>query len=94
MEDLIAKITSLEQISSLDDEYYVKLIQDRVSYLLDHEINNLFQILYKIDISEHKVKSVFQNSSEQKNISIQLTALIIERLKQKIVLRKKYSSKG
>jgi hypothetical protein len=91
--DLYAQIMQLEQSSAWDEQAYCILINQQVTHLLDHDINQLFNILYRIDISEHRVKDTFQHHNEHEAIAKQLTLLIIERLKQKIALRKKYSSR-
>jgi hypothetical protein len=91
--DLYAQIMHVEESSTLDEQAYYSMINKQVVHLLDHDINQLFNILYRIDISEHRVKDIFQHHNEQEAIAEQLTLLIIERLKQKIALRKKYSSR-
>ena len=92
MKDLLISLQSLKESSILNDLSYHKMIQEKVLYLLEHEISLLFQLLYRIDISEEKVKLVFQEYNETINVSEQLTVLIIDRLKQKIDLRTKYST--
>lgn len=92
MKDLLISLQSLKESSMLNDLSYHQMIQEKVLYLLEHEISLLFQLLYRIDISEEKVKLVFQEYNETINVSEQLTVLIIDRLKQKIDLRTKYST--
>ena len=92
MKDLLISLQSLKESSILNDLSYHQMIQEKVLYLLEHEISLLFQLLYRIDISEEKVKLVFQEYNETINVSEQLTVLIIDRLKQKIDLRTKYST--
>jgi len=94
MDKILNIVNDLEKSESLDDQYYFKLIHESVASLLDREINQLFQLLYRIDISEQAVKKVFLDNADKTLISEQLTYLIIERIKQKIELRKKYSSKN
>ena len=93
MDKILNIVKTLEKSESLDDQYYYTLIHDSVAALLDREINQLFQLLYRIDISEQAVKKVFLENNDKTHISEQLTHLIIERIKQKIALRKKYSPK-
>lgn len=91
MNDIFTQISRLKDSSLLDDEHYYNIIHEKVSYLLNHEINLLFQLLYRIDIPEHQVKQVFHAHRAQDDISKELTLLIIKRLKEKIALRQKYS---
>lgn len=53
----------------------------------------IFNILYKHDISEEKAAIVFKLMNDE-DIAQGLATLFIEREKQKIQLRKKYSSKS
>lgn len=92
MKDLLISLQSLKESTILNDLSYHNMIREKVLYLLEHEISLLFQLLYRIDISEEKVKLVFQEYNETINVSEQLTVLIIDRLKQKIDLRNKYST--
>ncbi len=92
MNDIVTKIISLQESSALEDIYYYTIIHERVAYLLDQEINQLFQLLYRIDIAESSVKNIFLSHEGKEHISKELTLLILERLKQKIELRQKYSS--
>lgn len=92
MKDLLISLQSLKESTILNDLSYHNMIREKVLYLLEHEISLLFQLLYRIDISEEKVKLIFQEYNETINVSEQLTVLIIDRLKQKIDLRNKYST--
>ncbi|MEM7298115.1 MAG: hypothetical protein AAF391_07595 [Bacteroidota bacterium] len=61
----------------------------QVNYLLDHDLNKLMNALYRIDISEQKVKRLL-HQSEQGKIALNLAKAIIEREKQKVLTRLKY----
>ena len=50
------------------------------------------QLLYRIDVKESLVKETFQHSTQQEELTHELTVLIIERLKQKAEIRRHYSS--
>lgn len=67
------------------EEYLTK----QVNHLLDHDLNKLLNALYRIDISEEKVKELLQQS-EQGKIASSLAKTIIEREKQKVLTRLKY----
>ncbi len=62
-----------------------------VSYLLDKDFNRLLNVLYRIDVSEAKVKLIL-GKEKPEHLSETLTDLIIERELKKIETRKKYSS--
>ena len=91
--DLVAKDLQLENSSelattSLDD--FRKTLKRIVSHLLDHDFNSLFNALYRIDVSEEKVKKVFAGGSS--DISSEITELILERQLQKLKFRMQYRS--
>jgi len=61
----------------------------QVNYFLDHDLNRLLNALYRIDISEEKVKQLLHQSN-QGMIATNLSRAIIEREKQKVITRLKY----
>ena len=66
-----------------------KYLTKQVNYLLDHDLNKLLNALYRIDLSEAKVKELL-HASEQGMIASNLARAIIEREKQKVITRLKY----
>lgn len=61
----------------------------QVNYLLDHDLNRLLNALYRIDIPEETTKELLQ-SSQQGEIARNLARAIIEREKQKVLIRQRY----
>ncbi|QSE97677.1 hypothetical protein [Fulvivirga lutea] len=91
---LIIKDFNLEE----SDLPSVKAVEDLraallkiVSYLLNNDFEKFILAMYRIDISETKVKTILA-TSDPENIASELTDLIIERELQKVETRKKYSS--
>lgn len=81
-EDLIIEIDNEEQL--------LKLIEIYVQELIDSNFEKLLLTLYRLDISESKVKkSLEQNGAE--NASQSIAKLILEREKEKFESRKKFS---
>ena len=60
-----------------------------ISNLLDSDIEGLLSLLYRIDVSEKKVKSILATAN-QGDMAKKIAVLIIERQIQKIVSRMKY----
>lgn len=54
--------------------------------LLNQNTRKLYSLLYQIDLSEHKIRNVFQENPER-NLSEIITELIIERDLQKVATR-------
>ncbi|MDF2457241.1 MAG: hypothetical protein K0R51_3234 [Cytophagaceae bacterium] len=92
MDDLLSKINALEKTDSWNDEHVYSFIFKGIADLLMRDVQLLFQLLYRIDVKESLVKEVFQQAEEPDEIANRLTALIIARLKQKIEIRRRYSS--
>jgi hypothetical protein len=61
-----------------------------VQYLLDKDFGRLLNAMYRIDISEHQVKDIL-NFGKPDQIASELAKSIIEREKQKVITRIKYS---
>lgn len=65
------------------------VLEEYVTFLLTKYPEQLFQWLYKIDVSESKVNTVMKTSPVGA-IATHLSELIVERTQQKILSRKKY----
>ena len=74
----------------LDDLALIKeILSDRIRYLIDTNVEQLMQVLYRIDVNEQKVKEII--AVQPLDIAIELIAeLIIERQLQKVSTRLKY----
>jgi len=57
--------------------------------LLDSDIEGLLSLLYRIDVSEQKVKAILATAN-QGDMAKKIAVLIIERQIQKIISRMKY----
>lgn len=71
---------------STQDEF-VKELARAIQYLIDADFEKLMHILYRIDVSENKVKQVF---GLEQDVATQIALLIIEREKQKVITREFY----
>jgi hypothetical protein len=56
--------------------------------LINENLEGLVQILYRLDVSEKKLKNLL--ATENKNAGILIASLIIERQQQKIISRKHF----
>ncbi|MTI38149.1 hypothetical protein [Fulvivirga lutimaris] len=89
IKDFSLEETDLPEGISKIDELKVAL-KKIVSYLLDRDMSRLLLALYRIDVSEKKVKQVLAEAEPGK-IAESITDLIIERELQKVETRIKYS---
>ena len=64
-----------------------------INELIDKDFNKLVNLLYRIDISEQKLKIALQNEDKTISSGKTIAQLIIERQLQKLEFRKKFSKK-
>jgi len=74
-----------------NEEQLLKLVEQYVQELIDTDFEKLLLVLYRLDVSEKKVKQALEiNGAEKASNSI--AKLILEREKEKAETRKKFSS--
>jgi hypothetical protein len=66
------------------------LLAERINYLINNNFQELIRLLYRIDIDEHRLKYMLEES--EVNAGTLIADLIIERQLQKIASRKKYKT--
>lgn len=101
--DLISSLTLFEKDFQLEKSYLNLDAQGEIGYdqaflmmmrvvedLMTKDFNRLINILYRIDVSEEKLKEALALSND--NPASVITKMILERQLQKVEIRKKYSS--
>ncbi len=82
-----------EALTVRDGEASYSALIERLVKVVDHlistDFNKLLNILYRIDVSEEKLKDALSNNTE--NTSEIIAQMIFERELQKVETRKKYS---
>ncbi|MEZ4916555.1 MAG: hypothetical protein R2836_06170 [Chitinophagales bacterium] len=74
-----------------NEEQLLKLVEQYVQELIDTDFEKLLLVLYRLDVSEKKVKQALEiNGAEKASNSI--AKLILEREKEKAETRKNFSS--
>ncbi len=87
--DPIAKI--LPDVESiLDEAALLELFTKRVEEMMRDDLGLLLSSLYRLDVEEHKIQTALKSSTVPAAEGI--AYLIIERQKEKIETRKKYST--
>jgi len=92
MDDLLSKINALDKTTSWNEESIYDVIHQGIAELLARDLEQLFQLLYRIDIKENLVKDAFEQAGQSNDVAARLTDLIIIRLQQKAEIRRRYSS--
>ena len=75
------------------EEEVIRHLTDRISEMLTRQPDLLFSTLYRLDISELKIKKVM---SDPGAVSVErgLAVLVLERQKQRLQSKRKYKSDG
>lgn len=66
-----------------------RLLIDKLDFFIEHDFEKLLSILYRIDVSERKVKEALETQTDQKHSEL-LADLIIARQVEKTKTRAKY----
>ena len=80
----IIKLADILQVSVKEDEdETIKLFIDRINELMQKDFPTLLNILYRIDVSEEKLRELLK-SQPQTDAAILIMGMIIERQKEKL----------
>ncbi|HHS95312.1 MAG TPA: hypothetical protein ENJ45_01890 [Phaeodactylibacter sp.] len=73
----------------LSEEELLRIVADEVAYMLEYRTDFLMSLLYRLDVSEHKISHALSPFCiEPANIT--LAKLIIERQHQRILTKRQY----
>ncbi|MCE2707933.1 MAG: hypothetical protein ACK5BR_07715 [Bacteroidota bacterium] len=89
---LVAKELQLSdsQAEFTEEEALVELSK-AVGQLLDRHLEKLLQICYRVDLPEQQLKQILHESAPEQ-LAKDLAKALWERQKQKVLLRRRYSS--
>jgi hypothetical protein len=87
---LIARDFELQSTEeTLTEEELLRLLAYQVAYMIDHQLEVLLSLMYRLDVDERKVAAALSPlSPEPPNINI--ARLVLERQKQRIFTRQHY----
>lgn len=74
----------------MDYEKLFLFILPRVKELLDRDLSGLLNVLYRLDVSEERFKEVLVKGNPE-HLSEEVSRLIVDREKERLYYRKKYS---
>lgn len=76
----------------LSEQELFDLVANEVAYMIEHRLDFLMSLLYRLDVLEHKIDfALSPRSIEPANIA--LAKLIIERQQQRILTKRMYQQK-
>jgi len=77
----------------VSEDELLDILTSQVEYLMDRRLDYLLSLLYRLDVLEPKIKAVLYNQ-ELIEPARGLAKLILDRQKQRVATRTKYSSPG
>ena len=87
LQNLLPEVESI-----LDEKALLDLFTKRVEEMMRDDLDLLLSSLYRLDVEEHKIQQALRSATVP--VAEGIARLIIERQKEKILTRKKYSGKG
>ncbi len=86
--------TSFEIAGETDqvtEEDLLRALSDRIGYMIDHKFDFLMHLMYRFDVLEHKIRDAISPMNPDP-ANVALAKLVVERQKERIILRQKYKS--
>jgi molecular chaperone GrpE (heat shock protein) len=68
-----------------------RLLRKQINYLIDYNFERLLQAMYRMDVHESAFKAALKQPTGPAIVD-QLTELVLEREKQKVITRRLYSN--
>jgi len=97
MDDAAALIKDLNRYGSLDLAEHTPgdrlegLLAERINTLIRSDFNALIQLLYKVDVSEAKLRALLKTHTDE-DAGLLIARLILERQQQKILTRRQFQT--
>ena len=91
MDDALITLLQKEPLTGvydpLNEKELLLQVREKVNELIEHDFGKLVNILYRIDVSEQKLKQLLRSNGDT-DAAAMIAALIIERQTEKIKSRK------
>lgn len=76
---------------SVSEEELLRLLSERIAYMIEHKLDFLLSLLYRLDVDEGKINFALSPFSPDPS-AIGLAKLVIERQRQRLATKQKYQS--
>lgn len=73
----------------INEEQMLNLLADRIAYMLEYQLEYLFSMMYRMDVSEKKVSAALHPLAEEP-ANVGLARLVIERQKMRLFTKEHY----
>ena len=88
--DLIARDFELDMgTDPISEDELFEILANEVAYMIDHRLDFLLSLLYRLDVLEHKINLALSPMSKEAP-HIALAKLIMARQKERIITKQKY----
>ncbi|MBU3713419.1 MAG: hypothetical protein FGM46_00555 [Ferruginibacter sp.] len=89
MSNITSNIFQTNDIDFLKSEECLRQLSQQINELILHDFEKVVQMLYRIDVSEQKLKNILKDRPDE-NAGDLIAALMIERQIQKILSRQSF----
>lgn len=89
---VLSNVFSLELAPAIGEPELETILAQQVNHLIQHDFNRLVSILYRIDVSEQKLKQILKDNPDA-DAGLIIARMMIERQKQKISAREEFKTK-
>lgn len=79
-------------VKEKDHQFNKQILAEKINDLINNDFQKLVSILYRMDVSETKLKQLL-NDNPGTNAAFIITDLMIERQKQKLISRQQFRKK-
>lgn len=87
--ELIREILGIDEMHQIREDLLLSMLEESVSEMLHQSPEKLFQILYRLDVDEAKVRQILKNNNSEVWPSL-LASIILERENTRQYWKKKY----
>ncbi len=85
------ELASPEDESNLSEEALFQMLCDRITWLIEHNMEYLLSLLYRNDVAERKIHDALSPICPDP-ANVALAKLVMERQKQRMETKKQYGS--
>ena len=93
---VISKINDVAGMQLIDDAHserseVMAILTAHLLRLMNENLPKFYQFLYRIDVSETKVRELFKREIYVEKIAFAIASLVLQRLEEKYFTRQKYN---
>ena len=91
-EQVLEEVSKELEVTVRDHSNTKQILIEKINELINTDFQKLVSILYRMDVSEKKLKQLL-NENQGTNAALIITELMIERQEQKIISRQQFRKK-